>query len=114
MLRDDYVRLSGYEKVALHLANILSFLPLFLVWFYLFAPPSMSFRFAPLDQRAPPASCSCLQRFWCSSALEHDNRSRRHRQLPAALAADTRRQPLGWIPHVDVGRQGCDYSGPSV
>ena len=48
VLRDDYVRLSGYEKVALHLANTLSFLPLFLLWLYLFAPPSMSFRFAPL------------------------------------------------------------------
>jgi hypothetical protein len=44
VLRDDYVRLSGYEKLAMHLANILSFLPLFLVWFYLFAPPTISLR----------------------------------------------------------------------
>jgi hypothetical protein len=46
VFRDDYIRLSGYEKLAIHLANTLSFLPLFLVWFYLFAPPTMSLRFA--------------------------------------------------------------------
>jgi hypothetical protein len=61
VLRDDYVRLSGYEKVALHLANILSFLPLFLLWFYLFAPPSMSFRFAPRHRHASAISRSCFQ-----------------------------------------------------
>jgi hypothetical protein len=44
VFRDDYVRLSGYEKMAMHLANIASFLPLFLVWYYLFAPPSISLR----------------------------------------------------------------------
>ncbi len=46
VLRDDYVKLSGYEKLAMHLANIMSFLPVFLIWFYLFAPPTMSLRFA--------------------------------------------------------------------
>ena len=45
VLRDDYVKLSGYEKLALHLANVMSFLPAFLIWVYLFAPPTISLRF---------------------------------------------------------------------
>jgi len=60
VLRDDYVRLSGYEKTAMHLANVLSFLPLFMVWFYIFAPPSISLRLVDMPATLP---CLCLMRF---------------------------------------------------
>ncbi len=61
VMRDDYVKLSGYEKLALHLANIMSFLPVFLIWFYLFAPPTMSLRFAAPASRVAAISCSSEQ-----------------------------------------------------